>query len=592
VGRLALTERSRLWIGRPGRVAIFALGLAFATWAEITRLAAGWPLDWVVIDVVPGLAFLIAGLVAWERRPESRIGPVMMLVGFAWFPGTLAATRDPLIDRFGSAFQGYYDGLLAWLVLAYPSGRLVGRLPRTVVAALFGALVARTGFRLITFRMSTDYDFSIAGEADRYVVDLTLRETGEDLFRALIAGLMVAVLLLLVQRLRSDTGVARRIGWPMVVAGLALAAGVVVKFGAIALATNAPERFGAWALADLTTAVSGSAVAIAFGVGLVRGRLARQAVADLVLELGDAERPALQEVVARAFRDPSLSLLYPAPGRVGYIDAAGEPRDLPGSSEHRAVTRVEARGETLAVLVHDPALTEQPELLRSVVAAVRLAIENERLAAEVRAKLAEVQASRARIVAAGDEQRRRVERDLHDGAQQRLVTLALRLQMARAAAGPEDADLAGALDAAGRDLDAAIAELRELARGLHPSILASDGLRAAVEALAERTPVQTSVQIPDGRFVEALESTAYFVVAESLTNVVRYAGATRASVMIEVQDGMLRVEVADDGVGGADPSRGSGLRGLQDRVAAVAGRLTVASPAGGGTTVRAELPCG
>jgi signal transduction histidine kinase len=591
----ALTAAGVLPIGRPGRFAIAALGLAFAIWAEWLRLAVGWPLDWVIVDLVPGLAFLLAGLIAWERRPDSRIGAVMMLVGFAWFPGTLAASTVPIIDRLGNAFQGYYDGLLAWLVLAYPVGRLTTRAARTVIGIIFGVLIARTLFRLATFRMSIDYDFSLPGEADRYVADLTLRDTGDAAFRLVLAALMVVVLVLLVRRLVAESELARRIGWPMILAGIALAAGVVLEVATVLAADTPSERFGAWALGDLVTAVTGSAVALAFAVGLVRGRLARQSVADLVTELGgDEQRAALRDVVARALRDPTLELLYPGEGGVGLLDAAGRERRMPASVPiGRSTTTVEANGRTLAVLVHDSAIAEQPELLRSVVAAVRLAMENERLAAEVREQLGEVQASRARIVAAGDEQRRRIERDLHDGAQQRLVTLALRLEMARAAASNADGELGAAIDAASRELEGALTELRELARGLHPPILATDGLRAAVEGLAERAPLPVTVEVAEARFGEAVETTAYFVVAEALTNVARYAGATTASVSAKVVGGTLRVEIADDGVGGADAARGSGLRGLEDRVAAIGGRFTVDSPraGGGGTRIVAELPC-
>ena len=341
------------------------------------------------------------------------------------------------------------------------------------------------------------------------------------------------------------------------------------------------------------TALTGSAVAIAFVVGLVRGRLARQRVADLVLELGvGEERPALQSVIARALGDPTLELLYPAEAGDGFIDVNGQPAALPAvRSGSRTVTRIEAGGRTFAVLVHDPVVTEQPELMRSVIAAVRLALENERLAAEVRAQLGEVRASRARIVAAGDEQRRRIERDLHDGAQQRLVTLALRLQMARDGASAVDGELGVALDAASRELEGAIGELRELARGLHPAILATEGLRPAIEALAERTPLPVTVAVLGERVDASIESTAYFVVAEALTNVVRYADASCATVRTAMVGEALVVEVEDDGVGGADPGVGSGLRGLADRVAAVGGRFSVESPMGGGTRIRAELPC-
>ena len=591
MGAVTLTASRDTVGGRAGRAGLLIAGLALATLAEGTRLQAGWPVSWVLVDMVPGVCLLVAGAVAWQRRPDTHMGLAMMLAGVAWYSGTLTATLNASVDRVGYAFQGYYDGILAWLVLAYPTGRLLARPARVVVAAVFAALVVRTAFRFLVFRTNADYDFAQGAEIDRYISEMTIRATGDAIFGVLIAGLMGIVLILLLRRIAIESAVARRIAWPMVAAGVAVAAGVVVKVVTLAAATNPAERFDAWALGDIVTAASGGAVAIAFLVGLVRGRLARQSVADMVLELGTGEgRSALRDTVARALRDPSLELLYPSPDG-GYLDASGRERQLPGADD-RATTRIDAGGRTLAVLVHDPAIREQPELTRSVVAAVRLAIENERLAAEVRAQLAEVQASRARIVSAGDAERRRIERDLHDGAQQRLVTLALRLQMARAATEPTSSQAAEMLEAGTRELEGAIAELRELARGLNPSALETDGLRGAIAALAERTPIPAEVDVTDKRFDVDVETGAYFVVAEALTNVARYARATSVKVRVIASDDVLRVEIVDDGVGGVDPEAGSGLRGLQDRVAALGGTLTVASPAGGGTAVRAELPCG
>jgi signal transduction histidine kinase len=576
------------------RLVLVGAGITWAVAIEAARLAAGWPVNWVLTDFVPGAAFLGAGAVAWNRRPDSRIGPLMIATGFAWYAGWTAIPMASTVDRLGYAFQGYYDGLLAWLVLAYPTGRLPGRAARLVVAAFFVALGLRSVFRLFAFRLSTDYDLGVPGAVDQYIADASFRETGDVLFRLVIAGLAVVVLALLGRRLLTETNVARRIAAPMVLAGMALAVGVVVESGAISLATTPTDRFAAWDLGTVLTNLTGVLVAMAFVIGLARSRLARSSVADLVLELGDpVVRPAIRDLIARALRDPSLELLYPVPDSDGFVDSEGREGHLPdASSPDRAVTRLESGGQLLAVLVHDPAIAEQPEFVRSVAAAARLAIENERLAAEVRAQLDEVRASRARIVAAGDEQRRRIERDLHDGAQQRLVTLALRLQTARSQLNGSDPVLANALDEASHEMELALAELRQLARGLHPNILAAEGLRAAVEMLADRSPVPTAVVAPDTRYPPPVESSAYFVVAETLTNVTKYARATHVRVRVTESDNVLTVEVADDGVGGADPARGSGLHGLEDRVAAIGGQLRITSEPGLGTTVRADIPCG
>jgi len=245
-------------------------------------------------------------------------------------------------------------------------------------------------------------------------------------------------------------------------------------------------------------------------------------------------------------------------------------------------------GEPVAALIHDPAL--DAGLVRAAGAAAGLAIANERLRAEVRAQLEEVRASRQRIVEAGDRERRRVERNLHDGAQQRLITLSLALGMLRDQSAADLAMRAALADACA-ELKQATAELREMARGIHPAILTEEGLPPAVESLADRSTVPVRVKSDlSTRLPEPVEATAYFVISESLANVAKYAHASGVHVTITTRDGFLRLEVSDDGIGGADPGIGSGLLGLEDRVSAVGGTLRVASPRGGGTRVLAEIP--
>ena len=241
--------------------------------------------------------------------------------------------------------------------------------------------------------------------------------------------------------------------------------------------------------------------------------------------------------------------------------------------------------------MHDRALCEEPELVRTAGAAAALALENDRLDAELRARYAELQASRARLVAAGDAARRRIERDLHDGAQQRFVALALTLRLARSRV-PDDSEAAALLDGGLSELSAGLGELRELARGIHPAVLTERGLEPALASLAARAPVPATINAEtEGRLPPAVESAAYFVVAEALTNVAKYANATAAEVTLRREDGHVVIDVEDDGVGGADPAAGSGLRGIEDRVSALDGRLQIESPAGGGTRLHAVIPC-
>jgi len=334
------------------------------------------------------------------------------------------------------------------------------------------------------------------------------------------------------------------------------------------------------------------AVPIAVLSVMLRARMARGAVADLVVDLGQTPTPArLRDALANALGDPSLQVAYWAPDQDRFVDAAGASIELPEVGTGPAVTMLERNGVREAAIIHDAILLDEPGLMASVASAMRLAVENDRLTAEVEAQLQEVRASRARIVEAGDLERRRVERDLHDGAQQRLVSLSLELQVARRALGDDgDPAVRRSLDRAAEEALAALAELRDLALGIHPLILTESGLGEAVESLADRTSVDVSVDIGPERYSAAVEGAAYFVISESLTNVTKYAKATKAMVRVRGLDDHLTIEVDDDGIGGADPRSGSGLRGLADRLAALDGTITIVSPIGGGTRISARIP--
>jgi signal transduction histidine kinase len=252
---------------------------------------------------------------------------------------------------------------------------------------------------------------------------------------------------------------------------------------------------------------------------------------------------------------------------------------------------LEGDGGRLAALIHDPTLLDDPALIDAVGAAASLALENARLQAELRTQLNEVRASRARIVEAGDAERRRIERDLHDGAQQRLLGIRLALQLVRGRLADGGTALDGLLTEADGEVVSALDELRALARGIHPALLTDEGLDAALAALARRLPLPVELHLCHGRLPPLVEATAYFVASEALANVVKHAHASRATIDISRTNGCVAIEVRDDGVGGADPA-GAGLDGLRDRVEAVDGRLRVHSVPGHGTLVTAAIPCG
>ena len=307
------------------------------------------------------------------------------------------------------------------------------------------------------------------------------------------------------------------------------------------------------------------------------------------LRSGNAAPEGAEATLAEALDDPTLQLLYWISPEAPYVDSAGRPR-RPDEGPGRAATPVTRGSLRLGTVLHDAEIAEHPDLLDSVIEAAGLAIEIGRLRVEVRQRLAEVEESRARIVTAGIEERRRLERDLHDGAQQRLVSIGLDLRHVQNELSGEQGPAHTALDQVVSELAAAIRELRELARGIRPPAL-DDGLAAALEQLAARTPLPTAIEASPGALDNEVEAAAYFFASEALTNTVKHAAATRASVTALRDNGDLVVSVSDDGGGGASAGPGSGLEGIADRLAALGGRLTVTSPPGQGTTVSAHLPC-
>jgi len=333
---------------------------------------------------------------------------------------------------------------------------------------------------------------------------------------------------------------------------------------------------------------------IALLIGVLRTRLGRGAISDLVLELSRTPAPGhLRAALARALGDPSLQLALVLPGG-GYVDGEGRLVELPKPDGKRSVTLIPGDGEPLAALVHDPALDhEDAGLVAAAGSAARFAIENERLQAEVRARLEEVRASRARILEAADAERRKLERDIHDGAQQRLAALALGLRLARdRAAAIGDPGLVSGIEEASGQLKQALSELRQLAQGIHPAVLTRAGIGPALRSLAEVSPVPVDiVEAPGARYPEAVEAAVYFCVSEALANVTKHAHASHASIFVREQGDQLLVRISDDGVGGADPADGSGLVGMGDRIAVLGGRLELSSPAGRGTVISALIPC-
>jgi signal transduction histidine kinase len=333
-------------------------------------------------------------------------------------------------------------------------------------------------------------------------------------------------------------------------------------------------------------------VPAAFLTAVIRRRLADGAIVGLVHRMQRQPTPeTVQATMREALDDPTLRVLYWAPDVAAYVDDHGQPTSpAPGVGARLLVPVTTASGEPLAMVETDRTLARYLGLVTAAVSVSGLALENALLQATLRAQLEQVRAARLSIVEAGVTERRRLERDLHDGAQQRLLAVKTTLGAAEAAGLHPEAT--GLLARIRDEVGHALEELRDLARGIYPVILGQSGLAAAVAAAAERQPCRVDIWLPPRRFPPATEATAYFVICEALTNIARYAEATHIAVRGHEAEGTLTVEVLDDGCGGADPTAGSGLTGLQDRVRALGGHMHLTSPVGGGTRLIVEIPCG
>ena len=488
-------------------------------------------------DLAVGLALLAAGVAMWTRRRSSGSGPLIALAGAAWLAGdvwsTLAyAHRGPLVHA----------------LLTYPSGRTRSPLIVAVIAiAYVDGLVPELA------------------RAPWPTVALTAAIVGVAAWRRASAG-----------------GLERRVRTAPLLGAAAI--GGALALAAIGRLAGIGTETAAWAYE--------AAIAVTAGVlahDLLSGRTARAAATGLVVDLADRQEPrALRDTLARTIGDPALRIDY----RVGeqWVDEAGQPVQLPlQNSEGREVTIVEHGGAPVAALVHDPAALRDETLARSVAAAVRLALANVRLQADVAERVRDVTASRLRLVEAGDEQRRRLREQLRGGAERGLGDVSG--ELAELAVGRQG-QTAAALGALVAELDGARSDLARFAQGVHPRALTERGLNAALSELTDQAVVPVVLDVPDRRFPGPQEAAVFFVCSEGLANVAKYAEASVVRIAVAAIGPRLVVRVIDDGRGGADTARGSGLRGLADRVESLGGTLSVTSPLGAGTRLEAELPIG
>jgi signal transduction histidine kinase len=512
----------RSWADAAQLAAAGAVGLAAEANLYEWSDAGSW-----VPDLLTGWTLVVSGLVA-----RGRPGLLLTASGFAWFAGNFEPTALLL-----------HRAPLAQLILSYPRGQAEGRVGRATVTFAYVVCVAGAIW---------------AGDPATFALAVVL-------LIAASRGYLKAV------------GLRRRqLSYALRAAGL-FAAVLSVSAGANLIWHTASERNVSLHIYQAGLV----ALAAVLVYGLIRQPWQRAGIIDLVVELGETRTGNVRDSLAQALGDSTLDVAY----RVGgvYVDGAGRPVSLQQTRAGRHVTRIERDGAEVAIVLHDAAVLDDPALLEAVGGATRLAATNARLQAEVRTQIAELDASRRRLLEAGDAERRRLERSLHAGALRRLSRLESRLTQARVAAGPATA---ARIAEAQEQLGKTSSDLRELAAGLHPRDLVEQGLAHAIATLAERSPIPVELKVTAGRLPEDVELTVFFVCSEALANTWKHAKASRVFIQVERGVGTARVEIRDDGVGGADP------RSLADRVEGVGGKLEVDSPPGGGTRLRAELPIG
>jgi signal transduction histidine kinase len=575
-GSIARAPRRRfLWAIAVGGVAAGGCSVALA----LTSDHLGEPGLQAALFAWVTVSYSFAGLIAWRRRPASRLGPLMVVAGFTTFASSFQWANFAVPYTLGSWLDLVPAALFLHVYLSFPSGRLNRPVERALVRGAYFVALGPQIFGLLLDGFGPDNLLAITSQSD--AAHTLLQAQLITLSAICLAGVGV-----LVTRRRGGTHRARRRSALLVDSfGLAL---VMLAVLYLSGAFQWPE----FEITRRITLVTLGIAPLVFLMALLDARLARSSLSDLLVELGAEPAPGdLRDALARALHDPSLTIAHWLPDFEAWVDADGAQVTLPTYGSNRAATPIRRNGDHLAVLLHDTVLDDEPELLHAVSAAAEIGLENARLHAELRARLDDLRGSRGRVIAAGQDERQRLERNLHDGAQQRLIALALHLRRLERRF-EHDAEAKDGLEQAQREIALSLAELRDISRGLHPAVVTAHGLPVALESLAALGPVPTQLAVTlDRRLAEGLEVAAYYVVGESLANVGKHAHATSATVAVGCRNGELVVEVVDDGVGGADTERGSGLRGLADRIEALGGRLRVWTPAGGGTRVRAEIPC-
>jgi signal transduction histidine kinase len=563
-------------------VLILAVACGFAAWGQWPWLRED-PLSAVTFALV-GVAFVATGVLLGAEPAQRPNGLLFVACGLLWLANDVGSRLVGVLPALGWALRPVDEMLLIVILLRYPATRIGDRLVRRVVgvgaaAVLVPYYVAGLLWDPFAAGWRGTFWWPTVMRVNDLAYDIT---SGYNVAAVLLSAAVVA---LAVRRYVSSRGLARRELRPVLVSAGAVAVAYVVT-QTVNLVLRSGDPGPALNVASNLVVLT---VPVAFAVTALRRRLDRSAVADLVLNIPQpATVFAVRDALRHALLDPTLEVYIWLPDRQYYTDGDSTVPAVPADGRMRR-DLYDGRGGPLAVVLIDGNLQRRTDLVDAAVRAAGLSVENARLHTDLLHQLQELEQSRARIVEAGITERRRVERDLHDGAQQRLLALAATIGRARTVA--TDPTVRALMEQARGELREALRDLRDLARGIHPAVLEQVGLAAAVETVAEAVPMPVQVAVDTERLPAAVESTAYFVICEALANVVKHARAHRATVTVDRRHGSVRITVDDDGIGGANPATGGGLAGLSDRIAALGGRIHLDSPPAAGTRLKVELPC-
>jgi signal transduction histidine kinase len=585
----------------PALLALTATGALLAGVAAAVALLGDMPHDVSLAErqAVTVATPIAVGLYAWSDGTHARFGRLLVLAGGAWFLAALSSSSNEILYSIGRVSGWTVEVGLIYLILSFPSGRLTTRLDRRLFAAalaVVATLFVPTAFMTDAYPAPSQFATCVSDCPENAFMLLSSEPAWVDglivPLRELLASLvLLAVVVRLADRIRGATRLMRRTLAPVLLFAILRTLSVAVSLGL----RRAGADDSVLAVSTAVTELCLPAMCIGFLVGLLRWRIY---TADCLVALahglrrrsGPGER---RDLIAATLTDPTVELASWRP-EGGWVDAEAKPMSLPTASAERLATVIFDDDEPVAAVVHDAALSEQRSFVEAVGAYAFVWDDNRRLAARVESSLTELRESRARILAAADEERRRIERDLHDGGQQRLVALRIRLELAEEMMSQDPGRAGSMLHRLGDDVDAALDELRSLAAGVYPSLLAARGLPDAIRTAAIQSPLPTTVEV-DGadRYPSEIETAAYFCCVEALQNVAKHAPEANTVVIALSRNGDLRFEVRDDGPGfSVDEAAGAGLVNMRDRIAAVGGELEIRSSPGAGTAVVGTIPVG